>query len=795
MFSLQIQGEMEEDRAEEDFATVVKLEPEEFESEAEVDTKSWTDGSDFLPAGWRYKTVHGSTADYCKVMTPDGVVFNSKVKALTFMIDNSYSDEDINKMRSSFLYDGWSESNLLPDQWRYRKCKSERNEYNFISPSGDVFTSRRSLIEYFRSCDEFTDEDVQNALTFIDEIKATWVNNLQDYEENDETVPPGWKIKYFLGVKANRETRHRCYIISPSGARFQSRSKALQFMIQNDHQADHIAHMLAQLKLEGWRSYASLPDNWRIKKKDYVKSMGSHVFTSEGLILTVKRAVEHMERHPEKYTLEQAVSLEELARALTKEKSEERRSWTDSDTTPLGWGYRTVSVKGTPHSREFFLTEHGMTIRGRVKAIQHLQGEGRGPGDEQVHRMRAGLAGVGWQEAESFLPAGWLQKQILGEETKFRYLSPDYTEFRSLVDVYQHMKTNSYSREVVSRVGERLDLKSKLRNKTLSKNTSNWSTHKWQVADFLPPNWKFAEKFLKYGQKKYIYLSPTGFMLKKSVEALLLMIEEQVEQKFLTIMAERLQFDDWKTHSSLPSGWRYCSNRKSFPDSLTEMKESPVVFCSEKPRVMSHSEAVRHLRDSHDMSERELDEMLSALEEEEDDDWKTDDRLPEDWLIKEIVLADNKIFRVKSPDETIFDSVMAAFASMVQQPHLYSTSVLDNVKIKLREEGFEENSSLPRGWMMIKSRGDNLFELLSKEGVLYQTLDEAVNHLRSTGDYSQAEEEKLEELCLSLVEEYLSSKMTTTKGKRKGKVKTSFIEESKKNKRMKKSQNLAIGSD
>ena len=105
------------------------------------------------------------------------------------------------------------------------------------------------------------------------------------------------------------------------------------------------------------------------------------------------------------------------------------------------------------------------------------------------------------------------------------------------------------------------------------------------------------------------------------------------------------------------------------------------------------------------------------------------------------------------------------------------------------------DTDLPRGWMMIKSRGDNLFELLSKEGVLYQTLDEAVNHLRSTGDYSQAEEEKLEELCLSLVEEYLSSKMTTTKGKRKGKVKTSFIEESKKNKRMKKSQNLAIGSD
>ena len=758
--------------------TVVKMEPEA----EEADNKVWTEGSDFLPPGWSFKTVHGATADYCKVMSPDGMIFNSKVKALTFMIDNSFSDEDINKMRSSFLYDGWSESNLLPDQWRYRKCKAERNEYNFISPSGEVFTSRRSLIEFFRSCDEFTDEDVQNALTFIDEIKATWVNNLQDYEENDETVPPGWKIKYFLGVKANRETRNRCYIISPSGSRFQSRSKALQFMIQNDYPADHISHMLSKLELEGWRSIDSLPDNWRIKKKDYVKSMGSHVFTSEGLILTVKKAVEHMERHPEKYSLEQAVALEEVARSLTKERSEERLNWTDSDTTPLGWGYRSVPVKGHPHSREFFLTELGVSLRGRVRAIQHLLGEGRGPGDEMVERMRAGLRGAGWEEAESFLPPGWLQKQIEGQERKYRYLSPDYTEFRSLVDVYHHMKNNNYTSEVVSRVGEKVELKAKLRNKTLTKNTSNFSSYQWLKADFLPPNWKYAEKHLKYGQKKYMYLSPSGFVLKKSVEALLLMIEENVEEQFLTAMAERLQFDGWKSHSSLPLGWRYCTNRKEFPDSLTELLESPVIFCSQEPRVMSHAEAVEFLRDNHVMAERELRELLRSLEEEDDDDWKIDESLPEDWLIKEIVLADRKIFRVKSYDGNIFDSVMSAFAAMVQQPHLYSSAVLNKVKIKLREEGFEENNNLPEGWMIIKNRGDNLFELLSKEGVLYQTLDQAVNDLKSKIDYSERDGEKLEELCLSLVEEYLARKMTTTKGKRKGKVKTSFMEVSKKNK-------------
>ena len=56
---------------------------------------------------------------------------------------------------------------------------------------------------------------------------------------------------------------------------------------------------------------------------------------------------------------------------------------------------------------------------------------------------------------------------------------------------------------------------------------------------------------------------------------------------------------------------------------------------------------------------------------------------------------------------------------------------------------------------------------------------------------SQGDREKLEELCLSLVEEYLARKMTTTKGKRKGKVKTSYIEVSKKNKKTGKKENVA----
>ena len=95
-------------------------------------------------------------------------------------------EEDINRLRDSFTSDGWSESNLLPSSWKFRKCKADRNEYQFITPSGDIFNSLRDLIEHLRSDPSMTEADVTKAQQLFDVIKATWVNNLQDYVEDDK---------------------------------------------------------------------------------------------------------------------------------------------------------------------------------------------------------------------------------------------------------------------------------------------------------------------------------------------------------------------------------------------------------------------------------------------------------------------------------------------------------------------------------------------------------------------------------------------------------------------------------
>ena len=309
----------------------------------EADSKDWQDGSAFLPPGWLHKTVHGHTADWSKLLAPNGTVFNSKVKALNYMMENNYSEADINRLRESFSSDGWSESNLLPSSWKFRKCKADRNEYQFIAPSGDIFNSRRGLIEYIRSDPGMTEADVTNAQQLFDEIKATWVNNLQDYVEGDKSVPPGWRIKYFAGVKANGKERERNYILAPSGTRFQSRARAIQYMVENSYPRHHIDYMLSQLGAEGWVNNPKLPINWRIKKKTHQKAAGSYLLTSEGLILTVKKAQEHILAHPETYSVEDAAAVEEVNKILTRERLEDITEWTVTEAAPEGWTYRQVS--------------------------------------------------------------------------------------------------------------------------------------------------------------------------------------------------------------------------------------------------------------------------------------------------------------------------------------------------------------------------------------------------------------------------------------------------------------------
>ena len=124
-------------------------------------------------------------------------------------------------------------------------------------------------------------------------------------------------------------------------------------------------------------------------------------------------------------------------------------------------------------------------------------------------------------------------------------------------------------------------------------------------------------------------------------------------------------------------------------------------------------------------------------------------------------LSFKKDLHVMSPDQEEFDSILTAFLYMMNNQSLFSKKDLLLMKSKLSEEGFQSNPKLPPGWLIAKNRGENIFELLSREGTLYLTLNSALDFMGNNNIYNEEHILDIEELCMAEVETYLSSRNVT----------------------------------
>ena len=484
-----------------------------------------------LPEGWKYKNQGGKGADLARILSPSGELFPSRQRALVHMIQNGFSEPEVRKMRSSLMFDGWLESSLLPRDWSYRKCKTGRNEYNFLSPGGEIFKTQRSLVDHYTA--HYTEEDVANIDLLFEEIKSKWVSTKHAWNLADPSVPPGWKIRYFVMTKGGKD-HLRFSLMTPCGLVFQTRLKAVQHLVQNKAEVE-VGPLLDCLIHEGWRTSSRLPQGWRVK--------AGHFFTSEGFVLSLKSAVSHMESRPDKYSQEDLDNILLLAKSSRAEVERRKLVWRSHPSVPAGWQYRARLHHN--NTREYFLTPAGQEISGRVAAIQWLVQQGGEVGDTEVKTLISGLSSVGWRDASDLLPPGWWSREKEARPDSFKFLSPDCREFSSLTLVYHHLRANGCPGQILNNIKKKLNIKNLLSNRK-QKGKKERQSYAWkEEPELLPPGWKFGEKELRYGGRKVFYLSDSGIHLKSAALAYQLMKAENVELKYLSFIEDKLEAEGW----------------------------------------------------------------------------------------------------------------------------------------------------------------------------------------------------------------------------------------------------------
>jgi len=126
--------------------------------------------------------------------------------------------------------------------------------------------------------------------------------------------------------------------------------------------------------------------------------------------------------------------------------------------------------------------------------------------------------------------------------------------------------------------------------------------------------------------------------------------------------------------------------------------------------------------------------------------------------VRETDVGFKKELQIMSPNGDVFDNYLSAYIHVISQEETFNTEDVNKMKKKLSVEGFTEDYQLPKDWLIVRGSRGHLFEILSREGVLFQTLNDAQDFLEASPNYNDEDILHLEDLCMAEVEKYVNSK-------------------------------------
>ena len=215
----------------------------------------WQD--DFsLPSGWQICWDKEPQRNH-KFKTRSDRIIIGRSPAMRVMIAEKYPEEDLEKMKKGFGFDGWKKTIYLPPGWMKKECSGVMS---FLTPEFQVIKDKN--VEIF-----FDKYKLDKSLITMLKWEKSEEENILDLlaEENSSCVqlnglPKDWR--------AELNDSGSLLIFNPDGKQFTSRIEALQFMVQTNYDAKTIHSFWKGLEEEGWRVDDRIPSGWRVRRPD-----------------------------------------------------------------------------------------------------------------------------------------------------------------------------------------------------------------------------------------------------------------------------------------------------------------------------------------------------------------------------------------------------------------------------------------------------------------------------------------------------------------------------------------------
>jgi len=692
-----------------------------------------------VPKGWKVKT-DGIRPSY---MAPNGNTYKSRRMAYHSMIQERYPNEEIEAMRKTLKYDGWLDNSELPDGW---KVKHSKNNVYLMDRGGEYFKSYVEAAKFVESYAQyFSQEDVDkiNRLARVNQPGRpglipgpTRISN-SEWQENDPTVPKGWKSRAGMGTGKGKK------LMSPDGVIYPSRRNALELMIKSQASPEQIEQIRMSLTHEGWIKM-EIPIGWMFRT---VNSYGYHFLTADGTLLESKgQAYEYMMKAgimtgENKNSIESLKGLGKIKDQTPANKDYTRRvrepqritpdsSWVLGDpTVPDGWRVKDSVQHGK--NKKVLLSPQGLSFGNRRQAISYMTKQNFP--QEKIDEIRQTMVHDGWKE-DPLLPLYWRYKA----KRPFLYCTEDGELLLSHINAIRKLQ----------------------------------SSDKY-APDMLPELQKFVDR---HGGTRKQYSPRKGGSEKASAGPGI----ESISRIFASAsnredLMNTLYSMGWKKNEYLPADW-LCRDKK-------EGNQHIDVLSIEGKRFTSYKHAVAFMGSSENYDEKDIQRFYSfpdgktrvqrmgesrlnsSLDKDGNfsaNDWvENDPSVPVGWKSKLWIGSSSKKC-LMDPTGRMFKSRLAAFRYLCKSG---TEDQLTEMRRVLGSDGWQEYALLPPGWLYKKKEYNNLY--LTNMGEKLSGNNIAVKEVQGNSEYNEKvmedlykffEEQKTQEFNSSLKPYQQSSK-------------------------------------
>ena len=678
-----------------------------------------------LPEGWMMRTVE--VKEY--YLTPKKEQISSMRLSLQYLIEQGAPESDIDTMKIFMLNHGWEASEHLPAGWVF-KYSNDLKAFQAMSKEGQYFQSLLSIAKELTTNKNYGEEDVDRFSAFNknfskrrdgllgvnlpktakvkyengrvkdglmsegEAILASPENKKVKSDFSDvPLLPPGWRD----GGSTTRD-----FIISPSGQQFTSRAKAIQHMIKNNGDPEDIAEMKRMTVHEGYQPHHLLPPGWihRSAVSENIHRDHSNIrfLTTEGDILESFRKTGIYMKNSPNYGDADIERVMELMQTNVKERRKNRPPKTEAVQPGV------TRKPEFARKVEFHITSDGSQFANKRLALKFLISDNYP--EAEIEKLRGLMEEKDNWKRDHMLPEHWMY--IKHQHASLVFVT-NLGDVLSGVQAAQNLIEAQYKPDIVANFKNFTDIQAVI---------SRSNRYVWREDDTtVPEGWKSR----KTGTKEYI-LSPDGHQFCSRKQGLLYMIKEGFEQEELEEMRRMMECEGWEKSEFLPEGWII---QNSWTLYKADHKLSFQIMSPLGEVFDSYRTVTNFMKKSSDFGQEDINKInkliafnlnrqkSTAPKVKQDQEWKEDDSLPKGWKVRRSGSsgAQTEIFLTSQGQQIV--SLPSALEHVVK--HGYSEADIAMVRQGLKRFGWEEDPSLPSGYLSKVKEGRTYYYTPSNE--------------------------------------------------------------------------------